>query len=61
MSMKSYADPDGHEFTASSPESANKFAEFTSSYMGFRRETGAILKEITEADPDMPMARCAKG
>ena len=61
MSMKSYADPDGLEFTASSPESANKFAEFTSSYMGFRRETGAILKEITEADPDMPMARCAKG
>lgn len=61
MSMKTYKDPDGLEFTASSPESAEKFADFTSSYMGFRRETGAILKEITEVDPDMPMARCAKG
>ena len=61
MTMKIYDDPHGLGFTASSSDSAEKFAKFTSSYMGFRRETGAILKEITDVDPDMPMARCAKG
>ncbi len=61
MSMKIYTDPHGLEFTASSPDSANRFADFTSSYMGFRRETGAVLKEIMDADPDMPMAICAEG
>ncbi|WP_424987179.1 tetratricopeptide repeat protein [Microbulbifer sp. S227A] len=61
MTMKGYTDQHGLEFTASSPESANRFADFTSSYMGFRRETGEILKDIIETDPDMPMARCAKG
>ncbi len=61
MTMKRYTDSDGLQFTASSAASAERFADFTSSYMGFRRETGAILKEISEVDPDMPMARCAKG
>lgn len=59
--MKHFADPNGLTFTASCQESANQFAELTSSYMGFRRETGAKVKALLETDPDMPMARCAKG
>ncbi|GLT11069.1 tetratricopeptide repeat protein [Sulfitobacter porphyrae] len=61
MSMKQYADPYGLAFTASAPDSVETISRFTTSYMGFRRETGAILKDLTESDPDMPMARCAKG
>ena len=29
--------------------------------MGFRPETGGILKDLQEGDPDMPMGICAKG
>lgn len=61
MTLKEYSDPHGLVFTASTPDSAEKFAKLTSSYMGFRPETGAILKDLNECDPDMPMARCAKG
>lgn len=61
MTLKTYTDQHGLKYTASSAVSAERFADFTSSYMGFRRETGAILNEISDADPDMPMARCAKG
>lgn len=59
--MKRHVDQHGLEFTAELPESAIKFASFTSSYMGFKRDTGAILKDLNTADPDMPMARCASG
>ncbi|QBY02692.1 tetratricopeptide repeat protein [Rhodophyticola sp. CCM32] len=59
--MKEHDDPHGLAFTASSPESAEKFAQLTSSYMGFRPETGAVLKDLVQSDPDMPMAQCAKG
>ena len=61
MTLKTYSDAHGLEFTSTSPESANRFHDFTSAYLGFGRETGAILKEIGDTDPEMPMARCAKG
>lgn len=61
MSLREYADPHGLKFTASSADSAATFAKLTSSYMGFRRETGAILKDLQTVDPEMPMAICAKG
>ncbi|MEM8812380.1 MAG: tetratricopeptide repeat protein [Pseudomonadota bacterium] len=59
--MNRYEDPSGLVFTASAPESAAKFADVTRAYMGFRRETGGLVKELAETDPDMPMALCAQG
>ncbi|MEO0718531.1 MAG: tetratricopeptide repeat protein [Pseudomonadota bacterium] len=59
--MKQFSDPNGLAVTASTGESAALFAKLTSSYMGFRRTTGEVLGQILDADPDMPMARCAKG
>ncbi|UYV38076.1 tetratricopeptide repeat protein [Rhodobacteraceae bacterium D3-12] len=59
--MKHYENMDGLVFTASAPESANRFSELSSAYMGFRRDTGSILKNMLAEDPDMPMARCAQG
>lgn len=61
MSLSEFSDPNGLKFTASTVESAEKFAQLTTSYMGFRPETGGILKDLNDQDPDMPMARCAKG
>ncbi|MBX3596525.1 MAG: tetratricopeptide repeat protein [Rhizobiaceae bacterium] len=59
--MAQFENADGLKFTASSAESASQFSDFTSSYMGFRRNTGEIVKNLAEADPDMPMALCARG
>lgn len=61
MALGSYTDQNDLLFTASSPDSAQTFAQLTSAYMGFRRDTGGILKGLLQADPDMPMAICAKG
>lgn len=59
--MKQFQNQDGLSFTATSEESAKAFTDFTSSYMGFRPTTGSILNTLVAADPDMPMAHCAKG
>ena len=59
--MKHYFDPDGIEFTADCQESVDTFNSLVDAYMGFRPETGNILKLLLKADPDMPMALCAKG
>lgn len=59
--MKQFQNQDGLSFTATSEESAKAFTDFTSSYMGFRATTGSILNTLIAADPDMPMAHCAKG
>lgn len=59
--MQQYENADGLRFTASSADSARRFDDLTSAYMGFRRETSDILKSLAENDPDMPMARCANG
>ena len=59
--MKQIEDPNGLVFTCSDGDSAAQFAAITSAYMGFRRDTGARVKTLLEADPDMPMARCAQG
>lgn len=59
--MRQYQNSDGLAFTATSTESATAFSAFTTAYMGFRRDTGGLLKALAESDPDMPMARCAKG
>ena len=59
--MNRHHDAHGLAFTAAAPESAATFGRLTSAYMGFRPDTGAILKDLRSADPDMPMARCAEG
>ena len=59
--MQQFKDPNGLTFTASHEASAAAFARLTSAYMGFRRDTGQILKDLLGDDPDMPMALCAKG
>ncbi|MEM9145844.1 MAG: tetratricopeptide repeat protein [Pseudomonadota bacterium] len=59
--MEQFADPNGLVVTASSADHAARFAELTRAYMGFQRNTGAILGGLLDDDPDMPMARCAKG
>ncbi len=61
MTLAQHADPNGLVYTASTADSAARFADLTSAYMGFRPETGAILQSLEAADPDMPMATCAKG
>ncbi len=61
MTMQRHTDEHGLSFTANAPESAAQFGKLTTAYMGFRPETGGILKGLLKADPDMPMARCAKG
>lgn len=59
--VRQFENSDGLAFTATSSDSATAFSNFTSAYMGFRRDTGGLIKALTESDPDMPMARCAKG
>ncbi|KNG93165.1 hypothetical protein ATO11_14360 [Pseudaestuariivita atlantica] len=59
--MTTHHDAHGLAFTASSADSAQRFHDFTTCYMGFRPDTGLVLKEIATADPDMPMARIGKG
>ncbi|NRA98201.1 MAG: tetratricopeptide repeat protein [Rhodobacteraceae bacterium] len=59
--MKRFEDPNGLIFTATNAESASGFAELTSAYMGFQRNTGKLLGALRDADPDMPMALCAQG
>ena len=59
--MQTYSDTHGLAFTASQPESVETFGALTRCYMGFRPETGDVLKSLLTADPDMPMALCAKG
>lgn len=59
--MAQFTDAYGLKFTASREQSAHDFGRFTSSYMGFRRETGDILERLQANDPGMPMALCAEG
>ena len=59
--MDLYSDDIGITFTASGPESVEKYNQLVGCYMGYRPETGNVLKELLALDPDMPMAMCMKG
>ena len=59
--MKQFSDPYGVVYTASGEDSIAQFNALTRSYMGFRPETGDLLKTLLISDPDMPMAHCVKG
>lgn len=51
----------GLSMTAASQDAVDAWDATVRSYLGMRRETGDRLKEVYEADADMPMAHCIKG
>jgi len=59
--MTSFEDAHGLAFTAASPDSVARFEGLTAAYLGFRRDMMKQLAVLLEADPEMPMAVCARG
>ena len=59
--MSAHTDSSGLTFTCAGQNSVAQFSALTTAYLGMRRETGALLKQLLTDDPDMPMALCAKG
>jgi len=59
--MTSFNDSHGMAYTAASPDSVARFETVIHAFMGFRREMMKQLAALLEADPEMPMANCAKG
>ena len=59
--MTTYTDSHGLAYTANSVASVERFEALIPIFMGFRREMMKHLAAILEADPEMPMANCAKG
>ncbi len=59
--MTSFNDSHGLTYTAASADSVARFEALILAFMGFRRETMKLLGALLEADPEMPMANCAKG
>ena len=48
-------------YTVDRPESAARFDDLVSSYLGFRRDIGDRLKAVLADDPEMPLAHVTKG
>ena len=59
--MTSFNDSHGLTYTAAAPDSVARFETLIHAFMGFRREMMKQLAALLEADPEMPMANCAKG
>jgi hypothetical protein len=59
--MTNYNDSQGMAYSAASAASVQRFESLIPTFMGFRREMMKQLAGILEADPEMPMANCAKG
>ncbi|MCH8953169.1 MAG: tetratricopeptide repeat protein, partial [Proteobacteria bacterium] len=59
--MTSFNDSHGLTYTAAAPDSVASFETLIHAFMGFRREMMKQLAALLEADPEMPMANCAKG
>jgi hypothetical protein len=51
----------GLAFTASGQEATAAFDLAVMNYLSFSKNTGASLKALLAADPDMPMAQCLRG
>jgi len=51
----------GLVYTTDMPESAPRFDDLVSAYLGFGRDIGDRLKALLADDPEMPMAQVAKG
>jgi hypothetical protein len=56
-----HRDQHGLEMTAASAEAARRYDAMILHYLGLRQDTGDRLKETFDADPEMPMAHCARG
>ncbi|MDP6390525.1 MAG: tetratricopeptide repeat protein [Alphaproteobacteria bacterium] len=56
-----HTDQWGHEVTAASAEAVEALERTWMSYLGLRLETGDLLGEAFEADPEMPMASLTRG
>ena len=56
-----FRDQHGLEMTAASAEAVARYDRMMLHYLGIRTDTGDRLKEAFDADPEMPMAHCAKG
>ncbi len=54
-------DQHGLEMTAASAEAVRRYDAMILHYLGLRQDTGDRLKEAFDADPEMPMAHCARG
>jgi tetratricopeptide (TPR) repeat protein len=59
--MTGYNDSHGMAHTAASAASVQRFEAVIPAFMGFRRDLMKQLAAVLEADPEMPMANCAKG
>jgi tetratricopeptide (TPR) repeat protein len=56
-----HRDQHGLEMTAASEAAVRRYDAMILHYLGLRQDTGDRLKETFEADPEMPMAHCARG
>ena len=59
--MTGIDDSHGLTYPAAAPDSVARFETLIQAFMGFRREMMKQLAALLEADPEMPMANCAKG
>src|SRR5881394_2919827 len=51
----------GLAVTAATAQAAAQFDAVIDSYMGFRTDVGDLLKRTLAADPEFPLALCARG
>jgi tetratricopeptide (TPR) repeat protein len=56
-----HRDQHGLETTAASEPAVRRYDATVLHFLGLRQDTGDRLKEVFEADPEMPMAHCARG
>jgi hypothetical protein len=56
-----HRDQHGLETTAASEQAVQRYDATILHFLGLRQDTGDRLKEVFDADPEMPMAHCARG
>jgi tetratricopeptide (TPR) repeat protein len=56
-----HQDARGLDITAATAQAAAHFDAVIDSYMGFRNDVGDLLKRTLAADPEFPLALCARG
>jgi len=54
-------DSRGLDYTAASEAAVGHYDDMIRAYLGFRTDTGALLKATLSEDPEMPMAQIARG
>ncbi len=59
--MTTYTDSHGMAYTAASAASVVRFEAMLLAFIGFRRDMMKQVAVMLDADPEMPMANCAKG